>query len=555
MNGKIWMFVVTWICLLFLLSPALSQEKIVGSVSGTCDGFMDLSLSEVKYVSSDPDLNKPAFSLTVSQNCAGRSATGYKSAPDKAKQGFTITTTMDYQKLIYPIQTQSLATIYKIHYQKFWTLGDAWSKCRDYYLAQGGEKPELIGLGFGYYLCKWETRVGYWGALAGYPEHDWKTTINVKLDNGETSSVSLTRASKSGKTSLLYAYWTGNLISGIYALPNPNTVSVVYMNGWKLYRHFDYNKLYTEFKSCWSKYVNPPNEAGLRACADLYNNELSSYLSDASRTALVIPGVATSTTSGTLQSGVVTLDVTSNPYFYPVLTLKIDADWVGIKVPVTQPMITGISQTPSPITTSGYIVVKVYNSGEDGAINVYATCNSNLVHITPSNNVPIKHGETKEVKLYVTTGTTNYQQIPCTITVQDYNEPTVKVSKPFTLKIAPLPECFEEGATRCSFDKKAVEMCINGKWKTVQVCEYMCEEVNGMAKCKTKPIPPPVPPEEECEWWDIVCHIRKGLEWIGNLIKTTLMWFGLFVVLIIFGPKILDMIKQRVKKWNGKYCH
>jgi len=69
-----------------------------------------------------------------------------------------------------------------------------------------------------------------------------------------------------------------------------------------------------------------------------------------------------------------------------------------------------------------------------------------------------------------------------------------------------------------------------------------------MAKCKTKQIPPPVPAEEECEWWDIVCHIRKGLEWIGNLIKTTLMWFGLFVVLIIFGPKILDMIKQRVKK-------
>jgi hypothetical protein len=502
-----------------------------GQVSSACSGFLDLSISNIKYVSNDPDLNKPSYSLTFSQNCYGRQAVGEisKSSLPNATQGFKITTIMDKQTLTYPISVAG-DTIYQAAVEKYWCWGweDCKAKAYDIVKANGG-----VNWDYKCYLTvcyvMYKTVKGYPGSVPNVPVVDWNIKITTTLDNGKSDTITVTKATRSAKGNYIFAYWAGDLVAGIYGLPDTTNILPFYDSAWKFIKKFDYKALENSFNDCWKNTPADYYDDNIK-CADDYNKKLNDYLS--ATTAITIPNVATAVISGNLQSGSAVLDVSSNPYNYPVMNLKVDANWIGIYIPVTKPNIISVDTTPKPITSVGKILTTVRNDGDTGSIAVAVENCDTPVTILPSPTLTVSSGQTLTFEDVVYASATERKWVTCTAKAYDVNNPSQYSTTTVKFEIAPIPTCFQEGATRCTLDGMSVEVCQNGQWRFKESCPGGCKDGACIQVQCTKDTD--CPPGQicvnnkcqlaggGCAWWDIFCHLRNWFAGVGN-------WFsGLF---------------------------
>jgi hypothetical protein len=205
--------------------------------------------------------------------------------------------------------------------------------------------------------------------------------------------------------------------------------------------------------------------------------------------------LATGVPSGNEYSGKVTLTVNKLLQF-PVLTLKIKADWLGVYIPVGKPLITSVSSTEFQTGGVSYITTKVKNVGDAlGSFGVYAQCNQPFSFIGTTEFISLNPNEEGIVNLKISGTCSQKTQGSCVVYAYDRNNPNNKDSKTVSVSCTPIVLC-NAGETRCN--GKVIEQCnqAGSGWNAIQTCDYTCEIKEGKATCVSPPQPkPPEPPE------------------------------------------------------------
>ncbi len=177
----------------------------------------------------------------------------------------------------------------------------------------------------------------------------------------------------------------------------------------------------------------------------------------------------------------------------PVISLKVNADWLGIVQPETNPRIVDISSPEcfgegNKGNIKGNIYVKVKNYGNDGAVEFQINCESGFSLSGQIDRLKLDAGETAtrriDILASVGSGTTRGK---CTVKVQDSNEPSIFDTADVSVcaeGINPCGQGVSFGTTRCARSDTVVEVCREDGWATLDECKIdKCEIINGVAQC------------------------------------------------------------------------
>lgn len=157
----------------------------------------------------------------------------------------------------------------------------------------------------------------------------------------------------------------------------------------------------------------------------------------------------------------------------PVVTWRIKADWLGVVIPVSQPLITNVNSEQFGSGEEGKITVTVKNDGDVGAefTSSFYGCEPFAMKYSAPRNY-LDKGQTKDIPLYISTGAVNYDvDRTCTVKVMDsnmasnYDEMEVFVSMT-SAKVCTL--------NKISIEGKCIYKCIDETKPVVRqvCCEY-----------------------------------------------------------------------------------
>lgn len=470
-------------------------------MSVVCNGFSDLSLGQVNFVSFDPQINGQSWVLTVVQNCQGQYAVGIidssqiKDENTEAKYDLKITTNVDNQKCNYPISYQNTQIKHMNYQTKICYLGlvcdgtlgynalDWKNECK----AKSGYYAwieHLLGTSDPYsYTCFWTTDSAGYG-IVGTSSLSFQSTISAEVQGEtKTATISSLGAGSAWLGDKVYATWQGNLVSGD-SCPNSGDyhISAAYVNGqWRTINNDNYNT--------WKTY----NDAGMINCLDRYNgrtetptscmNNYNTLESNAlSGKTLISPGGSQAYATGSQNNGQVIIDLNKMIQF-PVLTMHVKADWLGIFVPVGKPQIVSLSMPDFQTGTVSNIKVDVKNIGDgDGSFGVYATCTGGFSQQGGEQYINLGSGSSGTVYISVTATCNQETTGSCTVNAYDRNQPNNKDSGSVSGKCKPIILC-TANEWRCNGQWR--EQCNQAgtSWNGVQKCDKTCEMKGFEAVC------------------------------------------------------------------------
>lgn len=473
----------------------------------TCDGFNDIALSgSVDYTSNDPTLNTNAWLLTVVQNCQGRYAIGTIQKEDivdgdkQAEKDFKIEFSLDKQACEYPINVMG-TPVYVMNQETRYIdpmnansldIVNAWkSECQNKlgyrYFVQTGHP-------YYQYSCFWETGGTAHGVL-GTPFLDFESTITLEVDGNSIDSQTITNTGAGSATigNIGYAYWSGNLVTGEQCpIASDERIDALYQSGiWKTIDTLKYNDYLnyrsSGFENCLSRYVDYGTETAI-SCINAYNT----YSSQATvLKQLTSSGGTVAETTGDAIDGQVILEL-SKIIQYPLVSMKISANWLGIYVPVGEPEIIRVYTEPFATGTTGIVTAEVRNVGDAyGAFKAYIDCPSPISQYGASRDVGIYPDRIGYVSVEVT-GLASTEDITktCTFHVYDMNNPTVEDTETIAVTVKPQITC-SPYELRCLGNY--IEQCnTQGTYfEQIEYCEGGCTIVNGVPTCSGVPTPPP----------------------------------------------------------------
>ncbi len=179
--------------------------------------------------------------------------------------------------------------------------------------------------------------------------------------------------------------------------------------------------------------------------------------------------------SGDEYVGDITLIAGKKKLSYPVITLHVNAEWMGIYSPVGIPKIREIDpdQVDFISNEEGYVDITVENIGEGAEyFDVYLTCSSGITHETRVSTDKLSKNEKDTVRMWIS-GFCNVNKTgKCTVTAKGKRNEDVKTDA-ISVECLPQPVC-EDGDRRCSPDRTDIEACENGAWNEHMECEYGC---------------------------------------------------------------------------------
>ncbi|MCK5333812.1 MAG: hypothetical protein KAJ24_04825 [Candidatus Aenigmarchaeota archaeon] len=458
-----------------------------------CTGFNDIALSSVDYLSNDPVIGGKSWVLTIVQNCQGRYAVGtfeksmIQDSKDnaQAENDFKITTSLDEQKCEYAIQIQG-NPIYHLNYEtknlKFgWGAGGFEDECN-------AKTGTLFFANDGWdYTCFWGTETAKHGIL-GTPSTTFKSTIKLE-SGGETKTATI---SNTGSRSVQIgdigsAYWNGNLVTGDQC-PSASDyrISAAYQSGvWKTIDENKYNEYLghhqSELELCINRYIHYGTETPA-SCTAKYNVMESNALAGKK---LVSVGGSIGETQGAVYNGKVYLEPVK-ALQYPMITLRLNVDWLGLFIPVGEPKVLYASSQDFRTGTTGIIDSQIQNVGSgEGAFNVYATCDAPFSQQGGSYTVYLAPTEVISVSIPITASASTETDGTCTICAQDINVPTKKHCRSVSVTVKPQLLCTPNDR-RCNGNY--IEQCLAAGtgWSTVQECDLGCEVKNNQPSCKTQ---------------------------------------------------------------------
>jgi hypothetical protein len=467
----------------------LSQQSNLFSIGGTV-----LSLSQTNFVSNDPTIGGQAWLLTMSVNGQGQYAEGYFNSitadGKTSKYPLTVKVSNDAQTCTYPINTGSqkiyTAEYKTADYQAVLDDAQAWARCgqlfgtNDLFLAQKFQGSLIIG-------CTYRHPVAQAGTI-GTATLNFAATISSTV-NGVMSSATLTNQNQRSAWvgNNVYASWSGNLGSG-ETCPSASGqgIAAIYQNGWNSVdsaKVTQFVALDANLKTCMAAVGNKQGE-----CIDPYNAVANAALYSSKR--LTSDGGTTASAGGSLSSGQVTLPL-SRMLAYPVITMRIKADYLGVVIPVGIPKINSVSSPAFYSGTTGTISATISNIGDgDGSFAYSAVCSSPFQATGTSQSISVSKGQSQTVFIPITVSATGSQDTSgtCTVNVYDLNNANNKDVATVTVIGKPIAVCSPVGQLICTGN--VIQECIGSGYRDVQICANGCEAAGASTKCKDKPVPP-----------------------------------------------------------------
>lgn len=549
---------ITIAAIIILFAAAYNYGSVpLAGFGTTCSGFNDISLSSVDYLSNDPQLNSNSWVMTVSQNCQGRYAVGsfskeyIKDLQENAQSenDLKITTSLDEQKCEYPIQVEGKPIMHANYETKDLWLGLGASEFEQECITKPGYIYFAKKFGTFLYTCFWTTETSKHGII-GTPSTTFKSTIRLD-SHGETKLATITKTSpgsvKIGDVG--FAYWNGNLVTGDQCpIAADYRIDAAYLNGvWKTidaskyqdYLSYDRNG----FENCITRYLDYGTETP-ESCANTYNIKETSALAGKQ---LISTGGSIGTTYGREFNGKIILEPTKILQF-PLITMRINAEWLGVFIPVGIPDITYASSQPFRTGTKGLINVEVKNIGDyAGSFSVFATCPGTFSQTGSAQYVNLAPGQTITVSVPITASCSKETKEDCQVCAADRNNPDRKDCLAVQATCRPQVVC-TPGLRRCNGNY--IEQCnTEGTgWSSIQKCEFGCIIQNNVPSCKTQT--EPVCGNGICEQGEtfVSCSTDCGAEPSDGLPKLDYELIGLVALLgmvALFGAVIY---KKRKKK-------
>ena len=405
--------------LIFGIGLALFLGVLILSQTGfdfplAISGTNTLSLSQAQLQSSNSFLNGKAWLLTFSSGGLGQRYTGTFSPSDvqsstsdssTTTKPFTIDVEYSDQTCNYAIQQTSLnKPIYDIIY-KTWTYVPLIDSCNfDEAKSRGIATPiwTIKPTGITCYGIGYNSQSPV-GNLQN-PNLESEFTISINAD-GKTATKTINTLSGSTQGAVgdfAYASWLGNLVSG-QSCPSQSPYKSAYVGGtWKVIDSNAYNTYKSRVESV------PPTSSGdtLR----IWINNLMSSVSNAKLSKSF--GSINSATS--LSSAVVKITL-QNQIQFPVTTLYIKADTIGIYTPTPEIKLVNADSSCFQTGEQGGITVELQNIGQEaGTWNIFAQCQSPF---TSNSNlqVSLQPGATITKVIPISASASSEQKASCTI--------------------------------------------------------------------------------------------------------------------------------------------
>jgi len=499
-------------------------------------GTSTLSLSQASLQSSNAYLSGKAWLLTFSAGGLGQSYYGTitpsdvdSKTPDATRttKNLNIQVTYEDESCQYPIgSTGSFTPIYDV--QKYtYTYVPLIASC-DIPTASSKSgisqsnikfvKLNIVLLKCYVIYTTGESPVGTMGN--GNVHAPYTITLNVDGNIASKTIDPISGSTQGAIGSYAYGVWNGNLVSGI-SCPSTYDYKASYVNGnWRIIN-----------KQSYDNYINKYNEnIGL---INLDFTAIDKWVSDVqyyANQAKVSTSFGTIDSASSLYSAVAKVTLTT-PIQYPVTSLYIKADTLGIYTPVPNIGITSTSSSCFKTGENGIISVGIKNTGDEGGTyNVYAICNNPFQMTQPATG-SLNAGESRTVNLPLSATATQKTQSTCTVSVETTGgtktaTANVCVDPQITCTI-PYPNKF------CGFsgNSEVVKQCSqNGATaniiETCTVNQY-CE----LGVCKTGGIPP-IP--GTCAWYDIGCWLKKLFSLLGNILTIFKVILSLIVLFASF---------------------
>lgn len=313
-------------------------------------------------------------------------------------------------------------------------------------------------------------KTGAVGSSYNFNNPSTATEMIIKVDNGGTPSSKTfnTESQIRGRVSSnVCAVWNGNTVTGqVCGLPQDDTRPAYISGQWKLLS----DDKYVIYNSAWGDWLSivqsgSKSQSAIENAIDTLNAK-----SDSALNSRISFGTIDQPTS--LQNAKIIKELDSLIQ-YPVLTMYVKADWIGVVTPIPDPSIEKVSSGCFSSGRTGTITLEVKNKGtERGEIDFYADCDSGFD--VSRKSLSFAGGETKTVILEIT-GTTDKEELTGTCKVY--------------------ADAIE------NIDTRTVEVCTTGYESCIKDTEW-CEDKNRWW------CPDPIKPElkENCVALGKVCN-------------------------------------------------
>lgn len=563
------LMIIGIIALIYFI-PSGSQQTV---------GSSTLGLQEVKYFKSSSECfdssGQKLWMYTLRGGGLGQWAEGEVDPDDVQDQysgdevpqnSLKIDTKYD-QECVYPLVKNNQATA-------IYTLSDP----IDWYClsASSSGASERCGGGDGYvygyysypiFTCwcsKYIKKTGAIGSSPNFNNPDVHSIMDIEVEaKGEKSTKKFdTEGQIRGKVgNNVCAIWQGNLDSGEQCPLPQDDVRPAYINGeWELLSE----DRYQDYKTEWSQLLSKLDGGIWTTKSEIVSGiDDVNYDSNRALNSRVSFGTIDQPTSQTNAKIVKELDHLID---YPVLTLYVRADWLGIVTPIPDPKIKELSSECFNSGREGRIKVVIKNEGEErGEVDVYADCEAGFDVMRKS--VSISAGQERTVYLEIT-GTTDQTELKgkCTVfadAIENIDEAEVEVCVSGNVQCTKGEEWCEGGNYwHCptGIQEEIKEDC---KSKG-QVCNYnadgkpFCADSDNW--CQTHPEDPNCQ-GSECGYWfkapvwlggwgmpDLFCLINQWFMKFKIIFSVVLGFIGGLLSLLYtrkFTPSDLD----KNKKW------
>jgi hypothetical protein len=485
-------------------------------------GTSTLALSKAKLESSNPYLSGEVWVLTFSANSLGQSYFGNFDPLDvedattgslRSKRDFSVEVNYEDTKCKYPISGTSLDPIKdvrKIEYTYIpfidpCTEDEAKAKGINNVIIYGKYGWSLTCFAVGYDTKSVVKRIDNPDISADY-------TINIDVVGGQSASKTFNtlEGTTSGPIgSFAYSVWNGNFDTG-KSCPSQASYLGAYVNGvWRVINSNSYDSYKNEFDKISTFYFGggASDKTQLENLISNINTKGNSAKSSVSFGSIENPGDL---------SNARVIYTSTTPLQFPVTTLYLKVDSIGIYTPVPNFKINSASSNCFKTGTEGAISFELANSGETGGFTAYATC-SGVFSATRNTQGTVSAGSTSRYSIPLSATASSEQKSSCVLTVESTGN---TVTKSVDVCVQPQVTCdVEPGKKFCGYEGglDVIKTCsADGATSTV-VERCTADEECKNAKCFAKGTPG--------NWWS---DLWSG---IGNFFSD--LFGGLFDILTI----------------------
>ncbi|MBU0893866.1 MAG: tripartite tricarboxylate transporter TctB family protein, partial [Nanoarchaeota archaeon] len=381
-------------------------------------GVNTLSISQAQLQSSNSYLSGKAWLLTFSSGGLGQHYTGTFSPSDVQSATSDSTTTtkpftinVDYsdQTCNYAIQQTSLnKPIYDVQ-EITWTSVPFVAPCNPTEAKEKGLSTVLYTQGFllTCHAIGYNTQSPIGNLQNPNLESEFTISINAEGNTATKTINTLSRTTQGQIGNFAYASWLGNLVSG-QSCPTQSSYKSAYVNGnWKTISSSAYNDYLSQINT-----IPPTSESAWNIWVSSLKNSVAQ--AKLSKTF----GSINSATS--LSSAVVKITL-QNQIQFPVTTLYIKADTIGIYTPTPEIKLVNADSSCFQTGEQGGINVQLQNIGnEAGTWNIYAQCQ--LPFISNSNiQVSLQPGQIINKVIPISASASSEKRASCTIYAESPN--------------------------------------------------------------------------------------------------------------------------------------